>query len=680
MNARLCVCALLVAFQPWSARAGQSTGAVELAAAVQLPAHGRFLIENATEWPAITHAELQASLERLSELRAGKPSSPYARDDAAWVPAILGIAHTVAEEFRTSHRLLVFDRGHWAQFVEWQPAKARTRHDGMRQCVFRSGREVVVTSLAQGRSLPTMRRRAGGVEDGLTGSLLDFARACRQVPVLLRLAQEQGSLRAGADGLELEVRFEGASALDAVDDVAPLGFVEIAGRAVGRFRADASSKSFLLEWRDLGDALVDRLELSWAAGASMPSTCKRESFVPGGSRALYRSVDSVLELGAGESEPAEDELDDVTWKPVPGETVLDWRFGKWVDYQVGPDGSAPSDSEVIVRAQSRAQEPSSTDAPLIRAAEPKLVEAPNEARGPIVASNATVALGPQPVGTQQRVEFELVNRGATVAHLGRIEVDCGCIDPVLSRNRLQPGESALLFAGQQVQGLGPQRHRIAVWWSDESAPAIELFIEFTGTPRLLVFPESIVLGRIVAEQALRCEVIAPIQGCLSSAEPPRCSAAGYDANAEWTRDPTSDAWRAEIELLPQEELLYGAQEVQLSFSSDACPDHHASTRLVFERVPAGARATWPECTIAISDSAASSYAWCCPAGVSIEQLERRGALDTLGVTLEGVPSADDGQRRCLLLTSDARTRSPATAVVRVHASCGVVLLQLVFVP
>ena len=39
---------------------------------------------------------------------------------------------------------------------------------------------------------------------------------------------------------------------------------------------------------------------------------------------------------------------------------------------------------------------------------------------------------------------------------------------------------------------------------------------------------------------------------------------------EWTRDPTSDAWRAKIELLPQEELLYGAQEVQLSFSSDAC--------------------------------------------------------------------------------------------------------------
>lgn len=653
----------------------------DLRSLLSMPAHGRFEIQNQTRWVSIPRAPREASAAKVRDELARRRAAtgewfPEETAAANWTPIAIARSGNPGMLFSTTHRLLAFDSEHLKFTTHWDVLEPTPRRFFTDQTLVREGEEVIAASASDTSTTPTIRRPRQKDEACVIGSGMDLVRGYLQFLFVAELARSQGALISAPDRVTFEIPGEPLRKIHELDFFAPVGSYQIVDRVLGSLRATEHTTTLKLEWFDVLGGLFDRTTIEWGSDKAMPSSWLHETFVPGTDLILYRSEDRCRRIS---DEPVT--LAEVLWNPRAGERVEDSRHGAVVDYTIDAQGARPREAGVIVRAVAAGTDERRFVAVAIKPDTP--AESDVAGGSPMLARLAcarpTVELGAQPLASRHGVSFTLVNTNSRLARLGRVEADCGCIDPRLASTEVEAGESTTLHVTQQVQSVGHARHRIAVHWRDDDGVAAEVFVELEGTPRLLVFPESVELGRLRESDAVRLQLVAPDQAC-AKANPPLAEAEGYSVQAHWTHEAATGAWHGELELSPSNPLAFGAQEVSLKLRADADEEHVASVRALFERVPASHADAWPDCTVAISDKVGLTHVWCFPAEFEPLGFDENTRLSTQGVSFALAPAAHQLATTCVILTAEARARAPNVARVRLRTNGGDVALQLVFVP
>lgn len=160
---------------------------------------------------------------------------------------------------------------------------------------------------------------------------------------------------------------------------------------------------------------------------------------------------------------------------MPGEVVLDQRFGHQVYYEVGPEGSLRTDEWIAARAASHAMRDSPGE--LGERVEAKLEL---DATGEEKSTTFELDLGERLIGTGVPVELEIQNAGPVLPSLGPVLPDCGCTGVRLSRRELRPGASASLQAIQWIQAAGSQRSLIVIGTDAGMGRGLRIELRFTG--------------------------------------------------------------------------------------------------------------------------------------------------------------------------------------------------------
>jgi hypothetical protein len=175
----------------------------------------------------------------------------------------------------------------------------------------------------------------------------------RRALVLLALPRSEPDEMTTGDGYSKFVRHVSLDSWEARDALQhPLnpghGVRELPGRVILTTEFEAGrAKSLGIEYEDcLGATLLEE-RVAWSAGDAMPRELVRRRFAPG--------LQVVVEEEFVRLSPAETDANvpPLEWRPEPGETIVDERFGRAVTYTADAEGAIPPEPEIRARAATR---------------------------------------------------------------------------------------------------------------------------------------------------------------------------------------------------------------------------------------------------------------------------------------------------------------------------------------
>lgn len=253
-------------------------------------------------------------------------------------------------------------------------------------------------------------------------------------------------------------------------------------------------QSMVVVWRDpLGGVLEERT-ITWRGG--LVNSMVRSVLLPGSDLPLLLS-----ELSLSYGQEAEVPL----WTPLPGDRIVDRRFSGRVQYVADERGQIPSKYEVGLRSKASIflSEGSSGFTPQAETSRAVGVVHDGSPRDAAIAVHPPVIeLGQRSTGSYVPIEAELINGSESTIVLRDPVPDCGCLDVMLDRRILEPGEVARLRGMQKISGSEPTERKIAIPFGRESSANAEsslamVRITYRGDQLAsLIRPKMLHLGRV----------------------------------------------------------------------------------------------------------------------------------------------------------------------------------------
>lgn len=261
----------------------------------------------------------------------------------------------------------------------------------------------------------------------------------------------------------------------------PIGLSELPCLLFGELTHQVDGSILSVEWSDSFGRPLCRQQVEWGPKEDMPRVFKQDHFLPG-DESHVRSLSMAF---ASSATGCLDE-DLIRWTPVPGELVLDRRFGNLVSYRAGRSGEVPSDEELLKRAGTGLR---SKIPPEAAVTAELLIPATSSADGQDRVSEACqleTNLGRHAVGSVVRVDVKIVNLHEHALEIGSIRADCGCTTPQLSTRDVPPGQTSMLTVVQEIKKAGNTNSRLA-FPVKATGGQWEVMIEFkyTGVPNSL---------------------------------------------------------------------------------------------------------------------------------------------------------------------------------------------------
>lgn len=276
---------------------------------------------------------------------------------AASTPVLLGDARQPAQHVESVETLHVL--GSQSRLVREQVDAGRVST----QVWMRDLDDILWTAATDGRRQPWIRSRPVDTFDGLMGTQLALARSFEQLRFLIDLAAARGIAPVIGEGsavLDLDVRDVRLRERILRGAWCGRGVLERPGRVALHVQRDASGGlDCLVEWTDCEGVPSMRHRSIWIADQTVPRSIATLLFAPG-SDAVVEESEAVIHEIAGAPDHAA-----VAWRPDPGDTVLDHRFGRVVRYQVEADGRIPSEEELRLEAERARFEPASEPVMLV---------------------------------------------------------------------------------------------------------------------------------------------------------------------------------------------------------------------------------------------------------------------------------------------------------------------------
>lgn len=467
----------------------------------------------------------------------------------------------------------------------------------------RHNAELIAWSTISGERQRTDRMQGARDDSGLEGSLVRYYQLIQDINTLIAIAEGQDGISLQGPDLFLYADMRRPADLKRLD-FGPIGYYELPGVVVCKVTLDSQGLALEILWHDSLGGLLSRYDVRWRTeGATFPRDLEQLYFAPGTDLVTTRFTLSSQEL------PWESaSVETFEWRPIPGERVVDSRFGRPVSYRVTEAGTIPDDASLLVEAERMQSSLDSERLPtysaqdqVVPAISPQGGEPP--ARRALRALSDAIDLGRQPVGSYHGLEFALRNQTDAAVRIGSIRMECGTaevsphglVNPY--RHWISAGDTRAMTFRQNVQGVGPQDRMIRIHVVEPWEEVVELHVRFEGMPALQVFPDPLDIGRVSAGQPIRATAYVVDSGCVPEGESPICEASGFSVSSGWVRDPEGGFLVGDLTLGLADRNRLGVQQTFLAVRASACPDSLGQTLLRVEIVPEGELERWPSCTI-----------------------------------------------------------------------------------
>jgi hypothetical protein len=106
-----------------------------------------------------------------------------------------------------------------------------------------------------------------------------------------------------------------------------------------------------------------------------------------------------------------------------------------------------------------------------------------------------IDFGVIPSGVKVTKNFRLTNVGNSVLIINKLYTGCGCTEVRLSRNKIEPGTSEMLFVTMELEGYG-QKNNIYVFYNDPQKRVVELSVKAEPILQSTIEPAVIDFGQI----------------------------------------------------------------------------------------------------------------------------------------------------------------------------------------
>ncbi len=183
------------------------------------------------------------------------------------------------------------------------------------------------------------------------------------------------------------------------------GYVELSYSSVG------SVSSLRCGWRDSLDSLVVRDSIRWNGRYEFPDTISKKTYMVGDGSEL-----STVSIDLKDYDTSVD-VSKLSWSPVAGSSVVDFRFGVEIEYSVEVNGALPLDSDLIASCQF---------------IDPQSTHNAVDSSGAVIGDEAVGESNPGSVGTDEHLHSRSPNRKGI--WIGGVVLVSGCL-LVLGRRR-----------------------------------------------------------------------------------------------------------------------------------------------------------------------------------------------------------------------------------------------------
>lgn len=379
----------------------------------------------------------------------------------------------------------------------------------------------------------------------------------------------------------------------------PLEVLDVLGKVLVSERQNERSRTLELQWLDRKGALVRSDSVTWGSECVLPTEMEGECFAPGTSF-VVKSYDIHIRQLAPTSD-----CDAIGWIPQPGDHVVDGRFPVAQSYVIDEHGQAPDALSMLAESDRKLEllHSGAAAAPTYE----RLAVSEDEARLHAALSLeipwSVVQLGPQPVGSVRRVEFQIRNVGPIPVDLGEVRKDCGCLEARLDSNVIGPTRQVTLSVTQEITSVGEKQTEVTIPVLSSPLTPLRFEILSEGKRAPLVLPDPILAGRIDPADPVMFDVYVYPNGCSPPGTTPSIeSDEATVASSVWSYESDQARWHASVAMVPHDMADLGLGSCSMRVRSSGCADPSREVPVVFERVPKGLQDRWPDCLAFVDDS------------------------------------------------------------------------------